>query len=164
MSASYTPLQGDPPPYTDIERGDSQAEPTNTGNDNECLKPGELARVVHRDNSDEIVKVVPMRAGWDSSSTIEVKRSALPELRSPRTIIGWILISYFLACSNYRFLSSEWATALMLFVVFFPPGHDLYFGVSRCNFGEFTCPVPLVFDPYSLLRYTSTYRNCGMLS
>ena len=120
MSAQYMPLQGDPPPYTDIERGDSQAEPTNTGNDNECLKPGELARMVHRDNSDEIVKVVPMRAGWDSSSTIEVKQSALPELRSPRTIIGWVLISYFLACSNYRFLSSEWATTLMLFMLLFP--------------------------------------------
>ena len=76
MSAQYMPLQGDPPPYHDIERGESQAEPLNTGNDNECLKPGELARVVQYD---PIVKVIPMRAGW-ASSTIEVKRSAMPDV------------------------------------------------------------------------------------
>ena len=118
MSAQYVPLQGNPPPYNDIERGDSQAEPSNTGNDNECLKPGELARVVHYD---PFVKVVPMRDGWESS-TIKVKRSALPNESYTFSVLeSWIVIQYLLICSNFRFLSSDgWNIGLSLAATYSP--------------------------------------------
>ena len=83
------PLQGDPPPSHDIERGDTQTEKSSARNGDKDLKPGELARVVH---SDPIVRVVPMQAGWESS-TIEVKRSALPKAHYQSTVLGsWIII------------------------------------------------------------------------
>ena len=119
MSAQYMPLHGDPPPYNDIECGESQAEQSNTSDDNKYLKPGELVRVMH---SDPIVKVVPMRAGWESS-TIEVKRSALPNARYQFAVLeSWIVISYVLICSNFRFLSSSsgWVVLLSLAAVCSP--------------------------------------------
>lgn len=95
-------LQGDPPPYHDVERGDTQAEQSSARNLDEELKPGERARVVL---SDPIVKVVPLCAGWKSSG-IEVRRSALPKARfsDPDIImISWDVVSLALLCSNYRY-------------------------------------------------------------
>ena len=100
MSANYTPLQGGPPPYNDIVHSGTQTEQSSAGNKNECLKPGELARVVH---DDPIVKIVPLR-GARKSSPIEIRRSVLP----PRshlilTQLSWMVISLALLYSNYRF-------------------------------------------------------------
>ena len=117
MSAQYMPLQGGPAPHN--ERSDVQTDQSSAGNKNECLKPGELARVVQYD---PIVKVVPMRAGWESS-TIEVKRSVLPNARYPFAVLeSWIAISYVLICSNVRFLSPNgWAVGLSMAAGFSPP-------------------------------------------
>lgn len=112
------PLQGDPPPSHDIERGDTQTEKSSARNGDKDVKPGELARVVH---SDPIVRVVPMQAGWESS-TIEVKRSALPKAHYQSTVLGsWIVILYVLIWSNCRFLFSDgWHDALLLATLFSP--------------------------------------------